>query len=60
VERILPTVDQDHRGAGTNFTSNFNLGVNSAVMGSLYGDAGAIYQVGTTSPFTLMGWRVVL
>ena len=53
-------MDQDHRGAGTNFTSNFNLGVNSAVMGSLYGDAGAIYQVGTTSPFTLMGWRVVL
>ena len=45
-------------------------------MGGLYGDAGAIYfatqgmgpgdpatgtqQVGTTSGFTLMGWRVVL
>jgi hypothetical protein len=88
-------------GAGTNFTSDFNLAVSSAVMGGLYGDAGAIYfatlagdvarvgtpraataggdtlagraqamgpgdqatgtqQVGTTSGFTLMGWRVVL
>jgi hypothetical protein len=88
-------------GSGTNFTTDFNLGVNSAVMGSLFGDAGAIYfatisgdvarigtprtstaggdtasgqkqgmgsgdtpsgggTVGTTSPFTLMGWRVVL
>ena len=88
-------------GTGTNFTSAFNLGVSSAVMGGLYGDAGAIYfatlagdvarvgtpraatagadtaagrtqgmgvgdqatgaqQVGTTSGFTLMGWRVVL
>jgi FG-GAP-like repeat len=88
-------------GTGTNFTTAFNLGVNSAVMGGLYGDAGAIYfatisgdvarvgtprasaaggdtaagrtqgtaagdlptggaTVGTTSPFTLMGWRVVL
>lgn len=88
-------------GTGTNFTSAFNLGVSSAVMGGLYGDAGAIYfatlsgdvarigtprspnaggdtaagvkqgmgagdtssgtaTVGTTSPFTLIGWRVVL
>ena len=88
-------------GTGTNFTSNFNLAVSSAVMGGLFGDAGAIYfatlagdvarvgtprtstaggdtvagrtqgmgvgdqatgsqQVGTTSGFTLMGWRVVL
>jgi len=88
-------------GTGTNFTSDFNLGVNSAVMGGLFGDAGAIYfatisgdvarvgtprtstaggdtaagqkqgmgvgdqatggqTVGTTSAFTLMGWRVVL
>jgi FG-GAP-like repeat len=88
-------------GTGTNFTSAFNLGVSSAVMGSLYGDAGAIYfatisgdvarvgtprsataggdttagqsqgagtgdvpstgaVIGTTSPFTLIGWRVVL
>lgn len=88
-------------GTGTNFTSDFNLGVNSAVMGGLFGDAGAIYfatiqgdvarigtprafnaggdtaagqgqatgvgdqatgasTVGTTSGFTLMGWRVVL
>jgi hypothetical protein len=88
-------------GTGTNFTTDFNLGVNSAVMGSLFGDAGAIYfatisgdvarigtprastaggdttsgqtqgmgagdtpsggqTIGTTSPFTLMGWRVVL
>jgi hypothetical protein len=85
-------------GTGTNFTSNFNLAVNSAVMGGLFGDAGAIYfatlagdvarvgtprtsvaggdttagvkqgtgvgdtagGVGTTSSFTLMGWRVVL
>jgi hypothetical protein len=88
-------------GTGTNFTSDFNLAVSSAVMGGLYGDAGAIYfatisgdvarigtpraasaggdtaagrgqgmgvgdtptsgnQVGTTSAFTLMGWRVVL
>jgi hypothetical protein len=88
-------------GTGTNFTSDFNLAVSSAVMGGLYGDAGAIYfatlagdvarvgtprtavaggdtaagrtqgmgvgdqatgsqQVGTTSGFTLMGWRVVL
>jgi type IV pilus assembly protein PilY1 len=88
-------------GTGTNFTTDFNLGVNSAVMGSLFGDAGAIYfatisgdvarigtprsssaggdtsagvkqgmgagdtasggaGVGMTSPFTLMGWRVVL
>lgn len=88
-------------GTGTNFTSQFNIGVSSAVMGSLYGDAGAIYfatisgdvarigtpraataggdttsgqkqgmgagdvsssgaRVGTTSGFTLMGWRVVL
>lgn len=88
-------------GTGTNFTSDFNLAVSSAVMGGLYGDAGAIFfatlagdvarvgtprtttaggdtlagrtqgmgagdqatgtqQVGTTSGFTLMGWRVVL
>lgn len=88
-------------GTGTNFTSDFDLAVSSAVMGGLYGDAGAIYfatlagdvarvgtpraataggdtvagrtqgmgvgdqatgsqQVGTTSGFTLMGWRVVL
>jgi hypothetical protein len=88
-------------GTGTNFTTDFNLGVNSAVMGSLFGDAGAIYfatisgdvarigtprtptaggdttagvkqgmgagdqssggqSIGMTSPFTLMGWRVVL
>ncbi|HEX3760182.1 MAG TPA: FG-GAP-like repeat-containing protein [Kofleriaceae bacterium] len=88
-------------GTGTNFTSAFNLAVSSAVMGGLFGDAGAIYfatlagdvarvgtprastaggdtlagrtqgmgvgdqatgtqQVGTTSGFTLMGWRVVL
>jgi hypothetical protein len=88
-------------GTGTNFTSAFNLGVNSAVMGGLFGDAGAIFfatisgdvarigtprtstaggdtaaghqqgmgagdqasggqTIGTTSPFTLMGWRVVL
>ena len=88
-------------GTGTNFTSDFNLAVSSAVMGGLYGDAGAIYfatlagdvarigtpraataggdtaagrtqgmgagdqatgaqTVGTTSGFTLMGWRVVL
>jgi hypothetical protein len=30
-------------GTGTNFTSDFNLAVSSAVMGGLYGDAGAIY-----------------
>jgi prepilin-type N-terminal cleavage/methylation domain-containing protein len=30
-------------GSGTNFTSSFNLGVTSAVMGGLFGDAGAIY-----------------
>jgi len=88
-------------GTLTNFTTDFNLGVSSAVMGGLYGDAGAIYfatisgdvarigtprastaggdttsgqkqgmgvgdvsstgqSVGTTSGFTLMGWRVVL
>jgi len=88
-------------GTGTNFTSSFNLGVNSAVMGGLFGDAGAIYfatisgdvarvgtprtstaggdtlsgqkqgmgvgdqatggqTVGTTSGFTLMGWRAVM
>lgn len=88
-------------GTGTNFTSGFNLGVSSAVMGGLFGDAGAIYfatisgdvarvgtprastaggdtlsgqkqgmgvgdqatggqTVGTTSGFTLMGWRVVM
>jgi hypothetical protein len=90
-------------GTGTNFTSEFDLGVSSAVMGGLFGDAGAIYfatisgdvarigtpraatpggdtlsnreqgvgvgdqasgeaagTVGTVSPFTLMGWRVVL
>ena len=88
-------------GTGTNFTSAFNIGVSSAVMGSLYGDAGALYfatisgdvarigtprastaggdtaagqqqgmgtgdqvtgggTVGTTSGFTLMGWRVVM
>jgi hypothetical protein len=87
--------------SGTNFTSDFNLAVSSAVMGGLYGDAGAVYfatiagdvarigtprvsvaggdttagtqqgmgvgdqsstgpTVGTTSGFTLMGWRVVL
>lgn len=92
---------QLNAGTGTNFTSDFNLAVSSAVMGGLYGDAGAIYfatlagdvarvgtpraataggdtlanrsqgmgvgdqasggqQVGTTSGFTLMGWRVVL
>jgi len=88
-------------GSGTSFTSEFNLAVSSAVMGGLYGDAGALYfatiagdvarvgtpraanagddtasgqkqgigvgdtattgqTVGTTSGFTLMGWRVVL
>ncbi|HEU4726825.1 MAG TPA: FG-GAP-like repeat-containing protein [Kofleriaceae bacterium] len=88
-------------GIGTNFTSSFALAVNSAVMGGLFGDAGAIYfatvsgdvarigtprtanpggdtaagqqqgmgvgdqatggqTVGTTSGFTLMGWRAVL
>jgi len=88
-------------GTGTNFTSDFNLAVNSAIMGGLYGDAGAVYfatiagdvarigtprastaggdtatghqqgagsgdtssgtvTIGTTSGFTLMGWRVVL
>ena len=88
-------------GSGTSFTTELNLGVNSAVMGGLYGDAGAIYfatisgdlarvgtpraaaagadtragvhqgvgagdqatpgqTVGTTSAFTLVGWRVVL
>jgi hypothetical protein len=88
-------------GTGTNFTSSFNIGVSSAVMGGLYGDAGALYfatiagdvarigtpraataggdtqaghkqgmgtgdqsstgaALGTTSGFTLMGWRVVL
>jgi hypothetical protein len=87
-------------GTGTNFTTEFNLAVSSAVMGGLFGDAGAIYfatisgdvarvgspraataggdtragvsqgmglgdqaaggQVGTTSGFTLLGWRVVL
>ncbi|MBC7975607.1 MAG: VCBS repeat-containing protein [Myxococcales bacterium] len=88
-------------GTGTNFTSSFNIAVSSAVMGGLYGDAGALYfatiagdvarigtpraanaggdtlsgqkqgmgagdqpstgaVVGTTSGFTLMGWRVVL
>lgn len=88
-------------GTDINFTSDFDLGVSSAVMGSLYGDAGAIYfatiagdvarvgtprasaaggdtaagveqgtsagdvptggaSVGTTTPLTLMGWRVVL
>ncbi|HET9625735.1 MAG TPA: FG-GAP-like repeat-containing protein [Kofleriaceae bacterium] len=30
-------------GTGTNFTTNFNLAVSSAVMGGLFGDAGAIY-----------------
>ena len=30
-------------GTGTNFTSDFNLAVSSAVMGGLYGDAGAIF-----------------
>jgi type IV pilus assembly protein PilY1 len=88
-------------GTGTNLTSDFNLAVSSAVMGGLYGDAGAIYfatiagdvarigtpraataggdtlagvqqgmgvgdqatggqTVGTTSGFTLLGWRVVM
>jgi hypothetical protein len=88
-------------GTGTNFTSSFGLAVNSAVMGGLFGDAGALYfatlsgdvarigtprtstaggdtlagqqqgmgvgdqatggqTVGTTSGFTLMGWRAVL
>ncbi|HEU0029744.1 MAG TPA: hypothetical protein VFQ53_03855 [Kofleriaceae bacterium] len=83
------------------FVTDFTLAVSSAVMGALYGDAGAIYfatlagdvarigtpraanaggdsqagvtqgmgtgdygtgtdQVGTTEPFTLLGWRVVL
>ncbi|MGN6108007.1 MAG: hypothetical protein ACTHU0_23060 [Kofleriaceae bacterium] len=83
------------------FVTDFTLAVSSAVMGSLYGDAGAIYfatlsgdiarigtpragtgggdthagtpqgmgtgdqagageTVGTTSPFVMMGWRVVL
>ncbi|HEY4242719.1 MAG TPA: FG-GAP-like repeat-containing protein [Kofleriaceae bacterium] len=87
--------------ANGSFTVDFTLAVSSAVMGALYGDAGAIYfatlsgdvarigtpraataggdtasgtgqgmgvgdqgtagqTVGTTSPFTLMGWRVVL
>jgi len=30
-------------GTGTNFTSDFNLAVSSAIMGGLYGDAGAVY-----------------
>jgi hypothetical protein len=30
-------------GSGVNFTSDFNLAVSSAVMGGLYGDAGAVY-----------------
>jgi hypothetical protein len=92
---------QLNAGSGTNFASDFNLAVSSAVMGGLFGDAGAIYfatlagdvarvgtpraataggdtaagrtqgmgpgdqatgtqTVGTTSGFTLMGWRVVL
>ncbi|MCW5801960.1 MAG: VCBS repeat-containing protein [Deltaproteobacteria bacterium] len=82
------------------FVTDFSNGVSSAVMGALYGDAGAIYfatlqgdvarigtpragtagadtsagraqgmgagdpasgsTVGTTAPFTLLGWRVVL
>ena len=87
--------------ASNNFVVDFTLSVSSAVMGGLYGDAGAIYfatlsgdvarigtpraptaggdtsagqtqgqgpgdqgspgqTVGTTSPFTLMGWRIVL
>ncbi|HEY0190586.1 MAG TPA: hypothetical protein VGC42_05645, partial [Kofleriaceae bacterium] len=87
-------------GTGTNFNTSYSLGVSSAIMGGLYGDAGAIYfatiagdvarvgsprttvaggdttagvkqgtgsvdtpptgAVGTTSGFTLMGWRVAL
>jgi type IV pilus assembly protein PilY1 len=87
--------------ASNNFVIDFTLSVSSAVMGGLYGDAGAIYfatlsgdvarigtprapnaggdtasgqtqgqgpgdqgspgqTVGTTEPFTLMGWRIVL
>ena len=87
--------------ASNNFVVDFTLSVSSAVMGGLYGDAGAIYfatlsgdvarigtprapnaggdtasgqtqgqgpgdsgspgqTVGTTAPFTLMGWRIVL
>jgi len=85
--------------ASDNFVTDFTLSVSSAVMGGLYGDAGAIYfatlsgdvarigtpraataggdtasgyqqgqgagdtpgeTIGTTSPFTLMGWRIVL
>jgi hypothetical protein len=82
------------------FVADFTLAVSSAVMGALYGDAGAIYfatltgdvarvgtpraaeaggdttagvgqgmgvgdtpsngQVGMTSPFSLVGWRVIL
>jgi hypothetical protein len=42
-------------GTGTNFTSDFNLAVSSAVMGGLFRDAGAIYF-----STLLMGWRVVL
>jgi hypothetical protein len=92
---------QLNAGTGTTFNSDFVLSVSSAVIGSLYGDAGALFfatlsgdigrigapratnaggdtvagytggmgvgdqatgsqTVGTTSPFTLMGWRVVL
>ncbi len=92
---------QLNKNASNNFVTDFTLSVSSAVMGSLYGDAGAIYfatlagdvarigtpraavaggdttagqqqgmgvgdvatgsaTVGTTSGFTLMGWRVVL
>ncbi|MEJ7601830.1 MAG: FG-GAP-like repeat-containing protein [Kofleriaceae bacterium] len=87
--------------ASNAFVNDFTLSVSSAVMGGLYGDAGAIYfatlsgdvarigtpraptagadtasgyqqgqgpgdngtagqTVGTTAPFTLMGWRIVL
>jgi hypothetical protein len=46
-------------GTGTNFTSDFNLAVSSAVMG-LFGDAGAIYCATLAGDgVTLMGWRVV-
>lgn len=91
-----------NKDASNNFVTDFTLAVSSAVMGALYGDAGAIYfatlsgdvarigtpraanagddttaghvqgmgvgdqgtgsnaTVGTISPFSLMGWRVVL
>jgi hypothetical protein len=87
--------------ASNQFVADFTLGVSSAVMGSVYGDAGAVYfatmagdiarigtprapnagddtragvaqgigagdtgtagnTLGTTAPFTMLGWRFVL